>query len=362
MTEWTGPEKMEHGLISTALQTLGFIGQMDSAVWYGVFPAAAGWVVAAALVLDAVLGDPERPTHPVRLMGRLIFFLERRLYRPAAGKWPTRLAGAFLVALVLGVVGFVSWFVLWLCGQVGGWLALAVSVWGVYTAVAPRELVRSAEAVRRPLVQTPEADLEQARRQVGLIVGRDTETMDGREVVRATVETVAENTVDALVSPVVYALLLGMPGALMYRAVNTLDSMIGYKNEKYVHFGWAAARLDDVANWLPARLTGGLLLAIGWWRRLDVKGAWAAWRRDAASHPSPNSGIPEAVVAGLLGVRLGGVNWYQGKRSIRAYLGEARRSLEPSDITWVCQLLRDLTMGVGVAALGWGLFSWWMGW
>lgn len=342
-------------------ERLTAVGRLEMENWFGLLPAAAGWVVAAALLLDAVLGDPVRPTHPVRLMGLLIAFLERRLYRPGAGARSCRATGVLLVVLVLGVVGGVSWGVLWLCGQVGGWLAWAVSVWGVYTAVAPRELARAAEAVRRPLAQRPQTDLERARQQVGTIVGRDTERMDERGVVRATVETVAENMVDALVSPVVYALLFGMPGALMYRVVNTLDSMVGYKNDKYLHFGWAAARLDDAANWLPARLTGCLLLFIGWWRRLDVRGGVEAWRRDAPSHPSPNSGIPEAVVAGLLGVCLGGVNWYHGRPSFRAYLGRERRPLGPSDITAVCGLLRDLTVLVGGAALLWGFFLWWTG-
>jgi len=351
---------MMQAILTEAMEQLSAIGRYEPGDWFGFLPAAAGFVVAAALLLDAVLGDPVRPTHPVRLMGLLISFLERKLYRPGAGKWPARLAGVGLVVVVLGIIGGVSWAVLWICGQVSGWLALAVSVWGVYTAVAPRELARTAEAVRRPL-EEPQPDLAEARRQVGTIVGRDTGRMDEREVVRATVETVAENIVDALVSPVVYALLFGMPGALLYRSVNTLDSMVGYKNEKYIHFGWAAARLDDVVNWLPARLTGWLLLAAGYCRHLDVKGGYVAWRRDAPSHPSPNSGIPEAVVAGLLGVRLGGWNWYDGQPSFRAYLGQDRRPLQPSDITAVRRLLRDLTLLSGVAALFCSVIACWPG-
>jgi adenosylcobinamide-phosphate synthase len=355
-------ERIMNEVMEALSEGLSAIRWNDGSDWFGVLPPAAGWVTAAALLLDAVLGDPVRPTHPVILMGKLVALLERLLYRPSAGKWPARLAGACLVAAVLGIVGLVSWSVLWLSGQVSGWLALAVSVWGVYTAVAPRELARAAEAVRRPLAQAPQADIRRARRQVGKIVGRDTERLDEREIVRATVETVAENTVDALISPVVYGLLFGMPGALLYRAVNTLDSMVGYKNEKYLHFGWAAARLDDAANWLPARLTGWLLLVVGFCRRLDVKGGFTAWRRDASSHPSPNSGIPEAVVAGLLGVRLGGVNWYQGKPSARSFLGQERRQLETSDIALVCRLLGDLTGLMVMAALFWGLFCRWSGW
>ena len=327
----------------------------DWADWVGWLPSAAGMVAAAGLLLDAVLGDPVRPTHPVVLIGNVIRWLDRLLNRPGCREWLARLAGMVLVGTVLLLVCLVSLGLVWISGQISPWLAYAVSVWGGYVSVAPRELARAAEAVRRPLVEAGPAGLVRAREHVGKIVGRQTQHMDEREVIRATVETVAENAVDALVAPVMYGLLFGMPGALVYRAINTLDSMLGYKNERYRYFGWAAARLDDLANWLPARLTGCMLLGAGAVRRLDVKGGFFAWMRDASAHPSPNSGIPEAVVAGLLGVRLGGINWYHGRPVQRAYLGQAKRPIQADDIVLAQRLLLDLALACGAVSVAYGL-------
>ncbi len=329
--------------------------------WAGWLPATAGMAVAAALILDAVLGDPARPTHPVVLIGKLIHRFDQMLNRPACREWQARLAGMLLVGTVLLLVSFVSLGLLWISWQISPWLAFAVSVWGIYTSVAPRELARAAEAVRRPLLETGAAGLVEARERVGQIVGRETSRMDEQEVIRATVETVAENALDALVAPVVYGLLFGMPGALAYRAINTMDSMLGYKNERYQHFGWAAARLDDLVNWLPARLTGCLLLVAGFFRRLEFKEGWLTWKRDASAHPSPNSGIPEAVVAGLLGVRLGGINWYHGRPVERAYLGKGQRPIETEDIVRAQRLLLDLTLFCGFVSAVYGLVRLWTG-
>jgi adenosylcobinamide-phosphate synthase len=160
---------------------------------------------------------------------------------------------------------------------------------------------------------------------VGLIVGRDTAQLEEAEVVRATIETVAENLVDGVIAPLFYAFLGGAPLALAYRAINTMDSMLGYKNSRYLYFGRFAARLDDVANFLPARLTGFFICLVALISpQLQAKGAWQAWREDAKKHPSPNSGIPEASVAGALGIRLGGVNYYQGIAQERAAMGPGR--------------------------------------
>ena len=164
--------------------------------------------------------------------------------------------------------------------------------------------------------------MEQARFKVGWIVGRDTQRLDEREVTRATVETVAENIVDGIISPLVYFAIGGAPLAFLYRAVNTLDSMVGYKNDKYLYFGRVAARVDDVFNYVPARLTGVLLVIAAFLLGYNAKGAAKMIWRDAAKHPSPNSGIAEAGVAGALGVRLGGLNYYGGVASQRAYMGD----------------------------------------
>lgn len=165
-----------------------------------------------------------------------------------------------------------------------------------------------------------------------MIVGRDTGHLDSPEIVRGTVETVAENIVDAIISPLFFALLGGAPLAMAYRAVNTLDSMVGYKNDKYRDLGWASARLDDVANYIPARMTALLLTLCAALLRLDWRRCWHTVRRDARLHPSPNSGYPESAVAGALGIRLGGENVYHGVTSFRAYMGDPLRTMEPEDI------------------------------
>ncbi len=177
-----------------------------------------------------------------------------------------------------------------------------------------------------------------------MIVGRETSHLDEPEIVRGTVETVAENIVDAVISPLLYALIGGAPLAMAYRAVNTLDSMVGYKNEKYIHLGWASARLDDIANWIPARLTALLLTVSAFILRMNGRRAWRTMRRDARKHPSPNSGFPESTVAGALGIRLGGVNVYHGVESFRAYMGDALRPMESRDILLANRLL--LTVSV----------------
>ncbi|MNI51510.1 cobalamin biosynthesis protein [compost metagenome] len=182
-------------------------------------------------------------------------------------------------------------------------------------------------------------DIPAARSALGMIVGRDTAALDSPEIVRGTVETVAENIVDAVISPLFYALLGGAPLAMAYRAVNTLDSMVGYKNDKYRDLGWASARLDDVANYIPARLTALLLTLCARLLRLDWRRCWHMVRRDARKHPSPNSGYPESAVAGALGIRLGGFNVYHGVTSFRAYMGDPLRSLEPEDIIVASRLM-----------------------
>jgi adenosylcobinamide-phosphate synthase len=186
--------------------------------------------------------------------------------------------------------------------------------------------------------------MEQARYKVGWIVGRDTANLNTAEVTRATVETVAENIVDGIISPLFYAVLGGVPLAFLYRAVNTMDSMIGYKNEKYQDFGMVAARVDDVFNYIPARITGLYIILAAALLKKDVKGAFQAIKRDAVKHPSPNSGFSEAGVAGALGIRLGGLNYYGGVPSLRAYMGVAKCQLTPIYIEHTIQIMYMVTI------------------
>lgn len=213
--------------------------------------------------------------------------------------------------------------------RISPWLAGAAEVWLISTTIASKGLKDAGMAVFTELRQ---GDIPAARRALGMIVGRDTGHLESPEIVRGTVETVAENIVDAIISPLFFALLGGAPLAMAYRAVNTLDSMVGYKNDKYRDLGWASARLDDVANYIPARITALLLTLCAALLRLDWRRCWRTVRRDARLHPSPNSGYPESAVAGALGIRLGGENVYHGVTSFRAYMGDPLRTMEPEDI------------------------------
>jgi adenosylcobinamide-phosphate synthase len=308
----------------------------------------AGCQVFLAYLLDLALGDPRWLPHPVVFLGKAIEFLER-LFRLAV-KSPVllRAAGALTAAVIMGGSWLLTFFLLRWAGSLNQLLGTALSVWLIYTTLAARGLAGAAQEVHTALIK---GDLGEARRKVGWIVGRDTEGMDPGNVTRATVETVAENIVDGVISPMFYALIGGAPLTMAYRAVNTLDSMLGYKNERYIDFGRASARLDDLANYIPARLTGLLLLAAAFLLRMRPKRALTAIIRDSRRHPSPNSGIPEAAVAGSLGVRLGGLNFYQGRESFRAYMGEDLVPLEPVHIRQTIKLMYLTSVLMAAAGL-----------
>ena len=278
------------------------------------------WMVAAALAVDLAVGDPARLPHPVVMIGRWIRWMEARTYVEAP-RGRSFLVGVLLCASTVLISALAAWAIVRACVWVHPWLGYAANVWLISTTIAWRGLADAGMRVYRPLEG---GRLEEARMYTGYIVGRDTAALDEGELTRATVETVAENTVDAVLSPVAFALLGGAAGAFLYRAANTLDSMVGYRNARYLWYGKASARLDDVLNFLPARLAAALLACAAWLRGTPGGGAAAlrAVRRFARLHPSQNSGYPESAVAGALGVRLGGVNVYGGVESRRAYMGD----------------------------------------
>ncbi|ARA99302.1 MULTISPECIES: adenosylcobinamide-phosphate synthase CbiB [Geobacillus] len=265
-----------------------------------------------ALFLDALFGDPRWLPHPVRGMGGLIAYFDQH-WNQGSGR---RAKGVAAVAAVLAIVYGVSALIVHMSYALSVYIGVAVEGVLIFTTIATKSLAEAAEDVRRPLEA---GDLPEARRALSMIVGRDTERLDEAGITRACVETVAENTSDGVTAPLFYAAIGGAPLALLYRAVNTCDSMIGYKNEKYGEFGWAAARLDDVLNYIPARLTALVMVFIYGGRRL--RRSLAVLFRDARRHPSPNSGWLEAAMAGLLGVQLGGTNTYGGVVSERPTIG-----------------------------------------
>ncbi|MEK5235343.1 adenosylcobinamide-phosphate synthase CbiB [Paenibacillus sp. FSL L8-0470] len=309
-------------------------------------------ILLAAYMLDLIVGDPRSLPHPVVYMGKAISAIERLIRRFVLQPRSLKRAGVLLPLLVAGgawgltalLVGLLSW--------VSPWLGWAAGAWLISTTIAAKGLKEAGLAV---YVELRKGDLPAARKALGMIVGRDTAGLESPEIVRGTVETVAENIVDAIISPLFFALLGGAPLAMAYRAVNTLDSMVGYKNDKYRDLGWASARLDDVANYIPARITALLLTLCAWLLRLDWQGCWRTVLRDARLHPSPNSGYPESAVAGALGIRLGGENVYHGITSFRAYMGDPLRPLEPEDIivTSRLMLLSSAIFVCFCAALAW---------
>lgn len=301
--------------------------------WTGM---AGAWIIILAYLLDRCIGDPRWIPHPVIGMGKGISALERVIRSRVRTDSGLKRAGLLFPILIAGGSFAITWGLVYVLGLIHPVIAAAAEVVLIATTIASKGLKDAGMEVYRHLKQQ---DWPAARRSLGMIVGRDTGHLDEPEVVRGTVETVAENIVDAIVSPLFYALIGGAPLAMAYRAVNTLDSMVGYKNDKYLHLGWASARLDDVANWIPARLTAILLIVGAWVMKLDAKGAARMVTRDARLHPSPNSGFPESAVAGALGIRLGGHNVYHGVASFRAYMGEATRPMEAEDIVQTSRLM-----------------------
>ncbi len=294
-------------------------------------------VTALAFALDAVLGDPRWLPHPVVAMGRAISWAEPRL-RAAFPDSPAgrRRAGRVLAAGLPAISFCLVWAVLALLGAISPAARFAAEVYLCYQLLAACELRRQSLAVVHALRA---GGLVAARRAVGMIVGRDTSVLDAAGCIRAAVETVAENASDGVVAPLLYMMVGGAPLAAAYKAVNTLDSMLGYKNERYIDFGRASARLDDAANWIPARATALCMVAAAPLAGLDAAGAFRVWRRDRAAHLSPNAGQPESAAAGALGVRLNGPGVYGGVLVQKPYVGEAARQIEPDDIARVCRLM-----------------------
>jgi adenosylcobinamide-phosphate synthase len=298
--------------------------------------------LAVAVAADLLFGDPARLPHPVRAMGALALTLENRL-RPLTAN--QHLAGVGTVLAVLLATGVSAGGILVLAGMLPWPAAELTTIVLLYFGLAARDMLRHSSRVYAALAAF---DLEGARQQVAMIVGRDTATMNEEEIIRATVESVAENLVDGVTAPLFYAALGGPVALLLYKAASTMDSTFGYRNERYREFGWAAARLDDLLNLLPARLTGMLMVAAAAFPGLRPAASWRVLRRDRLCHASPNSGHPEAAMAGALGVQLGGPAAYAGIIVQKPAIGDRVRPLEARDILRANRLF---LVSVGLAAV-----------
>lgn len=312
------------------------------------------WAVLGGFVLDALFGDPAWLPHPVVYMGKAISKLEKFL-RPRLPKTPQgELLGGAIVAFCLPVGTFLlTGLVCWGAARLHPLLGLAVQMFWCGQALAARGLVQESTNVYKELKKP---DLPGARKAVSRIVGRDTAELTAEGVTKAAVETVAENASDGVIAPLLYMLIGGAPLALTYKAINTMDSMLGYKNEKYLYFGRVPAKLDDVANYLPSRLAALLWVAAAAFTHNDAKGAWKIWRRDRRNHASPNSAQTESACAGALGVQLAGPAYYFGQYYPKLTIGDALRPVEPEDILranrmMVAESILALAIGLGLRVL-----------
>lgn len=291
------------------------------------------YALPAAFLLDLVLGDPESLPHPIRWMGKSITFMEPIFRRLPTGP---AISGAFLSISLIATTWALTSLVIQASELIHPFAGGALEILLIYYAVSARSLEDSALEVHRSLQQSR---LHEAKARVAMIVGRDVAGLKEDGIARATVETVGENLVDGVVSPLFYAAIGGAPLAMAYKMVNTLDSMVGYKNDTYRHFGKVAARIDDVANFIPARLVVAVIAIAA--QILTHRGlyTWRTAMAEGANHSSPNAGYPEAAFAGALSVRLGGPNYYEGRLVDKPYIGLRFGQTKPIHIKRACDLM-----------------------
>jgi adenosylcobinamide-phosphate synthase len=295
-------------------------------------------ILTLAYILDLIIGDPRWLPHPVKMLGWAIEKMEKILRKSEVGSQKSevkgknlaeKLSGVLLVAVIVGITYSIFYTLNLLVltshfSLLTSCLLFAMLVFLTSTTLATNDLIKSGKTV---IDAVNMGDKKSAREKLSFIVGRDTRQLDNKGIAKATIETLAENTSDGIIAPLFYFALGGLPMAMAYKAINTLDSMVGYRNEKYKNFGWASARLDDIVNFIPARITGMLIVMATFILNMSVAAGHLSLRtmlRDGGKHLSPNSGIPEAAMAGALGVRLGGPSFYAGMLVEKPYIGEEK--------------------------------------
>ncbi len=312
----------------------------------------ASITLISAYLLDIILGDPQRFPHPVRLIGRFIVFLENLFWRANSSPLSQKISGILLALIVVGSTFMATTFLIYWAGYFSQAASFILSIFMGYFTLATRDLHVE---TRRVLKALEAGDLARARQELSFLVGRDTAHLSEPEVIRALVETIAENLSDGVIAPLFYLGLGGPPWAMTYKAINTLDSMVGYKKERFRHMGWASARLDDAANFIPARLSGGLVVISAFLLGKPWRDSLEILRRDRRQHQSPNSAWPEAATAGALGVQLGGLNYYGGQPSPKPFIGNRKKDLDLGDVRDAWKILYLSSFGMLLLAL---LLNW----
>lgn len=308
------------------------------------------FALGIGFVLDLVIGDPQWAWHPIRLIGAWISICEKGIRKivPDTEKG-LLVGGVILVILVTGVSTGIPLLLLWGAEWISPWLRLLLESIFCYLLLATKSLKTESMKVYQELIKP---DLKGARYAVSMIVGRDTDCLDEEGVAKAAVETVAENTSDGIIAPMLFMAIGGAVGGFFYKSVNTMDSMVGYRNDRYLYFGRFAAKFDDVLNYIPARLSAWLMIAASAFSGLDAKNAKKIYLRDRYNHASPNSAHTEAVMAGALGVQLAGDAWYFGKLHQKKYIGDAHRHVTQEDIKTANHLLYATAILTIVILLG----------
>ncbi len=309
---------------------------------------------ALAYLLDLAIGDPRFIPHPVRGFGWAIRVLEKALRRPAESPGWERFAGVILaLGLPAAVFSLTYWLIFGLLPSRPVIQSLVIILLA-YTTLATRSLHHEAARV---ITALQAGKVTEARKRLSWIVGRDTEHLTREEMIKATLETMAENLSDGIIAPLFYLLIGGVPLALAFKAASTLDSMVGYKNDRYRYFGWASARLDDLWNYLPARITALLIVLVSRFWGFSWKQAWIIYRRDGHRYPSPNAGLPQAALAGALQIRLGGPALYGGVKSEKPFLGDDRVEITLAEYRQTVTVLYASSALMALVVLG-GRFLW----
>lgn len=312
------------------------------------------FVIGIAFILDLIFGDPYWLLHPVCIIGKAISALEKMLRKIVKNEL---FAGTVLVLVISGLAFFVPFLILYLANTLNYYLAMGIEIYFCYQIFAVKSLKKESMKVYYPL---KEGNYPEARKYLSYIVGRDTQNLDAKGITKATVETIAENTTDGVVAPLFYMAIGGAPLAFLYKAINTMDSMISYRNEKYEKFGKVAARLDDIANFIPARITALLMIAASALNGLDYKNAFRMFLRDRKNHKSPNSAQTESVCAGALNVQLAGNAYYFGQLVHKPTIGDNNREIVAQDIVLTNKLMYTTSVLAVIAAMIVRGCIWWM--